>query len=98
MEQIKCYCGHTDYCDCGPLEPKVKTPMQKLFERLESRPVPISTDSAIWHMLKLNSLAIERTAMEEQYWEGYKEGQYSGDQTALESFNKKYTQDEDTTH
>ena len=22
-EQIKCYCGHTDYCDCGPLnEPK----------------------------------------------------------------------------
>ena len=19
-EQIKCYCGHTDYCDCGPLE------------------------------------------------------------------------------
>jgi hypothetical protein len=20
MEQIKCYCGHTTYCDCGPLE------------------------------------------------------------------------------
>jgi molecular chaperone GrpE (heat shock protein) len=19
-KQIKCYCGHTDYCDCGPLE------------------------------------------------------------------------------
>lgn len=19
MEKIKCYCGHTDYCDCGPL-------------------------------------------------------------------------------
>jgi hypothetical protein len=18
MEQIKCYCGHTTYCDCGP--------------------------------------------------------------------------------
>jgi hypothetical protein len=22
MEQIKCYCGHTTYCDCGPLEEK----------------------------------------------------------------------------
>ena len=20
MEQTKCYCGHTTYCDCGPLE------------------------------------------------------------------------------
>jgi hypothetical protein len=20
MEQIKCYCGHTTYCDCGPLD------------------------------------------------------------------------------
>ena len=20
VEQIKCYCGHTTYCDCGPLE------------------------------------------------------------------------------
>jgi hypothetical protein len=20
--QIKCYCGHTTYCDCGPEEPK----------------------------------------------------------------------------
>jgi hypothetical protein len=26
VEQIKCYCGHTDYCDCGPLEePKQET-------------------------------------------------------------------------
>ena len=25
-KQIKCYCGHTDYCDCGPLEePKQET-------------------------------------------------------------------------
>ena len=21
-KQIKCYCGHTTYCDCGPLENK----------------------------------------------------------------------------
>jgi hypothetical protein len=25
-KQIKCYCGHTDYCDCGPIEePKQET-------------------------------------------------------------------------
>ena len=26
-EQIKCYCGHTDYCDCGPLEEPKKERM-----------------------------------------------------------------------
>ena len=32
-EQTKCYCGHTDYCDCGPLEePKQETP--KTFKEL----------------------------------------------------------------
>ena len=29
MEQIKCYCGHTTYCDCGPL------PKQTLEEAAE---------------------------------------------------------------
>ena len=28
MEQIKCYCGHTTYCDCGPL-PKKQNIMNK---------------------------------------------------------------------
>ena len=29
--QIKCYCGHTTYCDCGPLEePKQETLQDKL--------------------------------------------------------------------
>jgi hypothetical protein len=23
MTQIKCYCGHTTYCDCGPLDEPV---------------------------------------------------------------------------
>ena len=25
MEETKCYCGHTTYCDCGPEEPKQET-------------------------------------------------------------------------
>jgi hypothetical protein len=35
MEQIKCYCGHTTYCDCGPL-PKKQIIMKKstLFKTL----------------------------------------------------------------
>ena len=30
VEQIKCYCGHTTYCDCGPLEePKQGNKMKR---------------------------------------------------------------------
>ena len=29
MEQIKCYCGHTTYCDCGPLEEKTLKPLNQ---------------------------------------------------------------------
>jgi hypothetical protein len=32
MEQIKCYCGHTTYCDCGPLEEK--SAVEWLYETL----------------------------------------------------------------
>jgi hypothetical protein len=29
MEQIKCYCGHTTYCDCGPLEEQPLKPLNQ---------------------------------------------------------------------
>ncbi len=33
VEQIKCYCGHTDYCDCGPLEePKQETTAKEFYD------------------------------------------------------------------
>ena len=32
-KQIKCYCGHTDYCDCGPLE-ELKQETPKTFKEL----------------------------------------------------------------
>jgi hypothetical protein len=33
-EDIKCYCGHTTYCDCSPLEkPKQKT-LEEVAERM----------------------------------------------------------------
>jgi len=30
MEETKCYCGHTTYCDCGPEEPKQATIKKKI--------------------------------------------------------------------
>jgi hypothetical protein len=39
MEQIKCYCGHTTYCDCGPLEEKsaVEWFAKELYEKFEMK-------------------------------------------------------------
>jgi hypothetical protein len=34
--QIKCYCGHTSYCDCSPLDESKKTSVNWLIETLES--------------------------------------------------------------
>ena len=37
MKQIKCYCGHTTYCDCGPLEePRKQTAVEWLVEQIKS--------------------------------------------------------------
>lgn len=45
MTEIKCYCGHTDYCDCGPL-PNL-TAVQWLFEKLWDTP----KDKFTWYAL-----------------------------------------------
>jgi hypothetical protein len=39
MEQIKCYCGHTTYCDCGPLEEQsaVEWFAKELYEKFEMK-------------------------------------------------------------
>lgn len=31
MEQIKCYCDHTTYCDCGPLEEKPESQSNTIY-------------------------------------------------------------------
>ena len=33
-KQIKCYCGHTTYCDCGPLEEPRKETLKEAAEKL----------------------------------------------------------------
>ena len=32
MKEIKCYCGHTTYCDCSPLETK-QTAVENIIEQ-----------------------------------------------------------------
>jgi len=32
-KQIKCYCGHTTYCDCGPLEEPKQETLEEAFEK-----------------------------------------------------------------
>jgi len=31
--QIKCYCGHTSYCDCGPLDEAKKETLEEAAEK-----------------------------------------------------------------
>lgn len=45
MTEIKCYCGHTNYCDCDPLPNLTAT--QWLFEKLWDTP----KDKFEWYAL-----------------------------------------------
>jgi hypothetical protein len=36
-DQIKCYCGHTDYCDCGPDVVGDANEIEKLVESWRQR-------------------------------------------------------------
>ena len=38
-KQIKCYCGHTTYCDCGPLEEPKQETLEEAAERLIYRTI-----------------------------------------------------------
>ena len=51
-KQIKCYCGHTTYCDCGPLEePKQETTAKEFYdEHYSDDAVVIMRDYAKLHV------------------------------------------------
>jgi hypothetical protein len=36
-KQIKCYCGHTDYCNCGPLEESKQETLEEAFKKWSGR-------------------------------------------------------------
>jgi hypothetical protein len=35
QEQIKCYCGHTSYCDCGPQEETKQNQVERMYSEEE---------------------------------------------------------------
>jgi hypothetical protein len=43
MEQIKCYCGHTTYCDCGPLpkQTAVEWLIEEMHKNIDWIPIPM---------------------------------------------------------
>lgn len=51
-EQIKCYCGHTDYCDCGPLE-ELK---QETLEEVAEKKFPFTNDDSENRLITIKRL------------------------------------------
>lgn len=45
-KQIKCYCGHTTYCDCGPLEEPRKETLEEAAEKFATDCTLISDSAA----------------------------------------------------
>jgi len=50
----KCYCGHTDYCDCGPLAKQ--STVDWLFEQLWEAP----KDKFTWNSILMKAKAMEK--------------------------------------
>ena len=61
----------------------MKTPMQQLFEEMTEKGFFIA------EYIKRPALEREKEYAMHNYWEGYKEGQHSGDTTAEEFYNKE---------
>lgn len=65
MKQIKCYCGHTTYCDCGPLEEQ--TAVEWLVEQITDGTMPAR--EAIKQAKEM-----EKEQSHAEYMRGWKDG------------------------
>ena len=54
LKQIKCYCGHTTYCDCGPLEEPKQETLEEAMESYLDSPTPLSYRRAVEFGAKWN--------------------------------------------
>ena len=66
MEQIKCYCGHTTYCDCGPEKTNrerflelVSNKETNTIERAKQRIAKRKANSIKYPIIFLSALIIE---------------------------------------
>ena len=98
MEQIKCYCGHTTYCDCGPLEENLIEEAAEEFAKNHSI-YPTAQDdteygfkhSAKWMQEQNNTLYVVtayRWGDIEQH--GYVVGVYSSHENATNASKIEY--------
>jgi hypothetical protein len=92
--QIKCYCGHTSYCDCIPLDESKKTSINWLIQTLES---DIKVDESNMVTIRIHEhdyLISKQVALEmnrNQIMNSWVSGVTSkGNMTAEQYFNETY--------
>ena len=63
-KQIKCYCGHTTYCDCGPLE----EPKQETLDIKRCEEIFILIKLARMTLTEINTLSDEERSILTQWF------------------------------
>ena len=93
-KQIKCYCGHTSYCDCGQLDEAKQTAVNWLIQTLES---DIKVDESNMVTIRIHEhdyIKSKQVALEmekEQIMNSWVLGVTSeGNMTAEQYFNETY--------
>lgn len=74
-KQIKCYCGHTTYCDCGPLEEARKqTAVEWLVEQIKSDKYQKALSLSEWIKVFDQAKEMEKERSHAEYMRGWKDG------------------------
>lgn len=87
MTEIKCYCGHTITCDCGPL-PK-QTAVQELWDYIEAN---YHEENFDLNSAKKLSIENEKAQIEASYADGYSEGYKRALELVSDMFNEHYNE------
>jgi hypothetical protein len=79
MEQIKCYCGHTTYCDCGPLEEK--SAVEWLVEKWSNQGTLYSSDISQAKAMEKEQKGYSEEDVRKAYQQGEEDSYLKGGQT-----------------
>ena len=99
-KQIKCYCGHTIYCDCSPLEePKQETleerePYWDLVDAKAEQNNTIDLDAYAKGVQDGAKWQAERMYSEEDVREAFRQGQDNMDYSNMYGWDTKLTEQE----
>jgi hypothetical protein len=78
MEQIKCYCGHTTYCDCGPLE---ESAVEWLVEKWSNQGTLYSSDISQAKEMENKHRGYSEEDVRKAYQQGEEDSYLKGGQT-----------------